>query len=148
MRSTFHMQKPSSSQKSQISNSKSRGPKQNHVFYVFMKCHGYQVISATRECATDLMPSVCLERVRLELVVGPEPQPVSVLGGLHRQELRRQVRREVVLPVRLHRGEVAAVPEIMDSFSTRVGVDDATQPLDRESLRIRRRERRDRISFS
>ena len=94
------------------------------------------------------MPSVCLERVRLELVVGPEPQPVSVLGGLHRQELRRQVRREVVLPVRLHRGEVAAVPEIMDSFSTRVGVDDATQPLDRESLRIRRRERRDRISFS
>ena len=48
------------------------------------------------------MPGVCLERVGLQLVVGPEPEPVSVLGGLHRQELRCQVRREVILPVRLH----------------------------------------------
>ena len=60
---------------------------------------------------TDLVPGVGLERVGLQLVVGPEAEPVPVPGRLRRQELRRQVRREVVLPVRLHRGEVAAVPE-------------------------------------
>ena len=67
---------------------------------------------------TDLVPCVGLERVGLQLVVGPEAEPVPVPRGLRRQELRGQVRREVVLPVRLHRGQVAAVPEIMDSFST------------------------------
>ena len=56
------------------------------------------------------MPGVRLESISLQLVVGPEAEPVPVLGGLHRQELRRQVRREVVLPVRLHGGQVAAVP--------------------------------------
>ena len=57
------------------------------------------------------MSCVCLERVRLQLVVSPQAEPVPVLRRIHRQELRGQVRREVVLPVRLHRGQVAAVPE-------------------------------------
>lgn len=57
------------------------------------------------------MSRVGLERVCLQLVVGLEAEPVARGRGLCRQELRGQVGRKVVLTVRFHGGQIAAVSE-------------------------------------
>ena len=68
-----------------------------------------------RDCPSNLshlVSRVRLQRVGLQLVVGLEAQPVGAGVRLVRgvaQELRGQVRGEVVLSVGLDRGQIAAV---------------------------------------
>ncbi len=68
-----------------------------------------------------LVSGVSLQSVGLQLVVGLQAQPVRgfllvgldvvfiVISAAVAQELGRQVRREVVLPIRLHRGQITAI---------------------------------------